>query len=165
VHAVAIRPMNLDDVPEVCAVDRECMQPPWSQQAFAAECKSTAGYYIVAEAEGEVVGYLGSTMILDEAHITTFGVRSDQRRQGIGERLLADMLREAIKRKVRRITLEVRVGNVPARGLYEKYGFGPISLRKRYYADGEDALVLWIEDTAKPELRAHLAMRIKELGL
>jgi [ribosomal protein S18]-alanine N-acetyltransferase len=165
VSGVLIRAMDPDDVPAVCAVDRECMQPPWSQQAFAAECKSTAGYYRVAELDGEVVGYLGATMILDEAHITTFGVRTDARRRGIGERLLADTLREAIRRKVRRVTLEVREGNTPALALYRKYGFAPVSRRTRYYADDEDAVVMWVDDTARAAFRENLKARLGALGL
>lgn len=155
-----IRPMTVDDVPLVCAVDRACIQPPWSPETFAGEVKSTAGYYLVAERDGEVVGYLGSTLILDEAHITTFGVRPDVRRQRVGERLLLALLNEAVRRNVRRITLEVREGNEAAQALYRKYGFVALSRRKAYYRDNdEDALVMWIEDTSRYGFREMLAER------
>lgn len=153
-----IRPMSVSDVPEVCAVDRQCITPPWSPQTFEGEVKTTAGYYLVAEVDGEVVGYLGSTVILDEAHITTFGVRPDQRRRRVGERLLVTLLNEAVRRGVRRITLEVRESNEAAQALYRRYGFVALSRRRAYYRDNdEDALVMWVDDTSRYGFRELLA--------
>lgn len=153
-----IRAMDPDDVPTVCEVDRQCITPPWSPQTFEGEIKSTAGHYLVAEAGGEIVGYLGSTLILDEAHITTFGVRPDQRRHHVGERLLLALLNEAVRRQVRRITLEVRESNEPAQALYRKYGFVSLARRKAYYRDNdEDAIVMWVDDTSRYGFRERLA--------
>jgi [ribosomal protein S18]-alanine N-acetyltransferase len=158
-----IRPMFADDVPAVCEVDALCIRPPWAPETFAAEVSSTLCYYRVAEVEGRIVGYLGSHVIIDEAHVTTFGVHPDYRGRRIGERLLADMLSHAVRSGCERITLEVRAGNVEAQGLYRKYGFSPVSLRKRYYADEEDAVVMWIEDTTRAGFRTLLTERLAAL--
>ena len=159
-----IRLMTVDDVPEVCSVDRLCITPAWSPQTFEAEVDLTTGFYLVAEIRGDIVGYLGSTIILDEAHISTFGVHPAARRRRIGERLLVTLLNETVKRKVRRITLEVREGNEAARALYEKYGFIALSRRKGYYRDNdEDAIVMWIDDTSRYGFRERLSERTAAL--
>lgn len=148
--AITIRDMLGEDIASVCSVDQLCITPPWSYEAFRSEIQSPVSYYRVAATETEVVGYIGSHIILDEAHITTFGVRPDLRRQYIGERLIADVLRQAMQCGCRRVTLEVRETNVGAQRLYRKYGFSPVSRRRAYYTDnGEDALVMWIDDMTR----------------
>jgi len=85
-------------------------------------------------------------LMVDEAHITTFAVHPAWRRQKIGERLLLAFLDVAVARQAREATLEVRLSNISARRLYEKYGFRPVGLRPRYYSDdGEDALIMTTE--------------------
>jgi len=159
-----IRRMRQEDIAGVTAIDRDCFPVPWSENAFAAEVRNTAGYYLVAESCGTVRGYVGSWIIMDEVHITTLGVDPRARRQGTGERLLAAVLREALRRGARRATLEVRASNHAAQRLYEKYGFLPVSRRARYYTDnGEDAVVMWIQDMSWPPLRDRLAARFAAL--
>ena len=89
--------------------------------------------------------------MVDEAHITTFAVHPAWRRQRIGERLLLAFLDLAVDRRAHEATLEVRLSNLPARRLYEKYGFRPVGLRPRYYSDnGEDALIMTTEPLTGP---------------
>jgi ribosomal-protein-alanine N-acetyltransferase len=115
-----------------------------------------------------IVGYAGLWLMLDEAHVTTIGVHPDHRGRGAGELLflgLADIAREM---QAARITLEVRVSNTGAQGLYRKYGLEVTGLRRRYYSDnGEDAYIMWSEPIDSPEhiarimrLRAELAARL-----
>jgi len=161
---ITIRAMDPDDVPQVCAVDALCIPLPWSAETFLAELDTTIGYYRVAELDGRVVGYLGAQVVLDEAHVSTIGVDPAVRRQGIGERLLADALRYAVEHGCERVTLEVREGNVAAQALYRKYGFSPISRRPRYYTDNDEAaIVMWIEDTRRAGFRALFEERLARL--
>ena len=140
-----IRRMRREDVDAVMAIDRQCFRVPWSKTAFDAEARNVSGYYLVAESRGIVRGYIGAWIIMDEVHITTLGVDPGMRRQRIGERLLAAVLEEGVRRGARRATLEVRAGNRAAQQLYEKYGFFPVSRRLRYYTDNaEDAVVMWM---------------------
>ena len=91
--------------------------------------------------------------MVDEAHITTFAVHPAWRRQRIGERLLLAFLDVAIERGAHEATLEVRLSNLPARKLYEKYGFRPVGLRPRYYSDdNEDALIMTTEALTDPAM-------------
>ena len=116
--------------------------------------------YLVARVGGRIVAYGGMWLMVDEAHITTFAVHPAWRRQRIGERLLLAFLDLARDRHAREATLEVRLSNLAARRLYEKYGFRPVGLRPRYYSDNnEDALIMTTEPFGDPALEA----RIKRL--
>lgn len=162
---VVIRAMTAEDLEAVCAIDRRCFPEPWSRETFAAECQSPVGYYRVAELNEGVGGYLGSQIIPDEAHVTTFGVAPELRRRGVGERLLADFLSAAVEAGCRRITLEVRETNHAAQQLYRKWGFAPVSRRRGYYTDNdEDAIVMWIEDTSRFGFRTMLDERTRALA-
>lgn len=162
---VTIRMMLREDVPEVCRIDRQCFPEPWSADTFESESTSGVGYYRVACSGGAVVGYIGSHMIEDEAHVTTFGVEPGLRRRRVGERLLADVLQRAVLCGCRRITLEVRESNEGAKSLYRRYGFVPVSRRPRYYTDNdEDAIVMWIEDTSRFGFRMLLDERVTDLN-
>ena len=81
--------------------------------------------------------------MVDEAHVTTFAIHPDWRRRRLGERLLLALLDAAIDRRAAEATLEVRLSNLAARRLYEKFGFRPVGIRPRYYTDNnEDALIM-----------------------
>jgi ribosomal-protein-alanine N-acetyltransferase len=98
----------------------------------------------VAENEGEIIGYGGMWLILDEAHITNVAVRVSSRGNGVGEKLVHFLIDEASKSGARSMTLEVREGNIAARSLYEKMGFFVEGIRPKYYQDNkEDALIMW----------------------
>ena len=104
--------------------------------------------------------------MVDEAHITTFAVDPDWRRQGIGERLLLALLDIANDRNAHEATLEVRLSNLAARRLYEKYGFRPVGLRPRYYSDdNEDALIMTTEALAEASMRERIARLRRALEL
>ncbi len=153
-----IEPMTLDDLPAVHAIERTSFSTPWPDDAYRSELRTNRlATYVVARAEDQVVGFAGLWLMVDEAHVTTFAVDPAWRRQGIGEHLLVALLDVSIARGAREATLEVRLSNVAARRLYEKYGFRPVGLRPRYYTDnGEDALIMTTEPLAGPEMRARL---------
>src|SRR6202030_3975079 len=117
-------------------------------------------HYVVARADGEVVGYGGMWVMVDEAHITTFAVAPERRRERIGERLLLELMDLAQELRAREATLEVRLSNLPARRLYEKYGFRPVGLRPRYYTDDNEAAPIM---TTEPLGDARLRDRIERL--
>jgi ribosomal-protein-alanine N-acetyltransferase len=141
---VEIGPMHVDDLLQVQAIERASFTTPWPAHAYRSELETNRlASYVVARAGGQVVGYGGVWLMVDEAHITTFAVHPDWRRQGIGDRLLIALLDVALQRGAREATLEVRLSNVAARRLYEKWGFRPAGLRPRYYTDdNEDALIM-----------------------
>jgi [ribosomal protein S18]-alanine N-acetyltransferase len=93
-----------------------------------------------------IVGYAGIWVMTDEAHVTTIASHPDVRGQGVGELLLVALIHRATEVGARWMTLEVRASNSVAQGLYRKYTFKEMGVRRRYYSDnGEDALVMWTD--------------------
>jgi ribosomal-protein-alanine N-acetyltransferase len=156
--SVRIESMAVRDLDDVQAIERRSFRTPWPAHAYRTELETNRlATYLVARLDGRVVGYGGMWVMVDEAHITTFAVDPDVRRRGIGERLLLALLDVAITRRAREATLEVRLSNVAARRLYEKYGFRPVGLRPRYYSDdNEDALIMTTEPLADPPMRERI---------
>ena len=145
--ALRIAPMTFDDLPAVHAIERASFSVPWPDDAYRHELTTNRlASYVVARTDDAIVGFAGLWVMVDEAHVTTFAVDPRWRRRGVGERLLLTLLDIAVARKAREATLEVRLSNMPARRLYEKYGFRPVGIRPRYYSDnGEDALIMTTE--------------------
>lgn len=141
------RAMAIQDIPAILAIEEEAFSSPWSEEAFRNELTNNMfARYLVMEYWGEVLGYGGMWVIMDEAHITNIAVRSDVRGKGLGNRLLDQMQRTAVFFGATRMTLEVRVSNGRAQKLYRKFGFEPAGVRPRYYSDNdEDALIMWAE--------------------
>ena len=103
-----------------------------------------------------IVGVAGFWVMVDEAHITTLAVRDSYRRQGVGERLLIEIIEMAVQFNVNVVTLEARVSNKQAQSLYEKYGFQKVGLRRAYYTDnGEDALLMTTDSLASGTFQSH----------
>jgi len=150
-----IEAMRLEDLDEVIAIERASFSAPWPPNAYRSEIETNRlASYLVARADDEIVAYGGMWLMVDEAHITTFAVHPRWRRQRIGERLLLAFFDIARDRRARELTLEVRLSNLAARRLYEKYGFRPVGLRPNYYSDDrEDALIMTTEPIAEPRLR------------
>lgn len=152
---LVVEPMRLDDLPAVHAIEQASFTSPWPPDAYRSELVSNRlANYLVARAGSTVVAYGGMWLMVDEAHITTFAVHPAWRRQGIGEQLLLAFLDLARDRRAHEATLEVRLSNLPARKLYEKFGFRPVGLRPRYYSDdNEDALIMTTEALDEPRMR------------
>jgi ribosomal-protein-alanine N-acetyltransferase len=88
------------------------------------------------------VGYLICARYDEAYHVMTIAVDPDHRRAGIASTLLDALIERAGEDA--NYTLEVRVSNLGAIALYERYGFRSVGNRPRYYADnGEDALIMW----------------------
>jgi ribosomal-protein-alanine N-acetyltransferase len=142
--AARIEDMLIADIPAVHAIERRSFTTPWPENAFHEELNhNRMARYIVARVGEDVAGYAGLWMIVDEGHITTFGVDPAWRRQGIGQRMLLYLVDLSRELGATRMTLEVRVSNAAAQALYAKFGFVETGRRPRYYSDdGEDALVM-----------------------
>lgn len=99
-----------------------------------------------------IIGFAGMWHVLDEAHVTTIGIRPDYQGRGLGELLFLNLVEETIRRQASWLTLEVRVSNYSAQQLYRKYGFSIQGKRARYYTDNnEDAYVMWSESFRNPD--------------
>ena len=153
-----IEPMRLEDLDEVHQIELTSFSSPWPPNAYRSELETNRlANYLVVRAGGRIIAFGGMWLMVDEAHITTFAVHPAWRRQRVGERLLLAFLDLAIDRHAREATLEVRLSNIGARRLYEKYGFRPVGLRPRYYSDnGEDALIMTTEPLGEASYRSRI---------
>lgn len=150
-ETITIERMTEAHLPEVLRIEREVFMPGWSEEAFRNDLRNPATLYLVLKVNGKVVAYAGMWLIIDEAHITNVAVQPGYRGRHFAKRLIHRLLSFARERGCVKALLEVRVSNTPAQKLYEKFGFRPITIRPRYYDDGEDALIMWLEGLDTPE--------------
>jgi ribosomal-protein-alanine N-acetyltransferase len=154
--------MVLADIPAVMDVERAVFSAGWPPTAFEHELRhNAAARYIVVEnsaAAGDVVlsGFAGLWLLLDEAHVVTVAVRPEERGKGLGKLLVEAMLRLALDEGMESATLECRVSNTPARALYRLFGFHDVGLRKRYYENDEDAVIMTTEPLRSPAFQQRL---------
>ena len=163
--AIELIPMRRRHIPQVLDIERRVYPRPWTMTLFLSEIvQRSTRYYIVARARRKVVGYAGLMVFGDEAHVTNIAVDPGVHRRKVASRLLFALVTEARRRGATACTLEVRVANHAAQGLYHQFGFAPVGIRKNYYAEtGEDALIMWAEGLQTPayaERLAGLAARI-----
>lgn len=138
-----IRKMTEKDVAAVAELEKDCFSRPWGAQEIEESLKKDFYVFLVAEEKdaespAALTGYISMYRVLDEGDITEVAVRRTDRRRGIGESLLKELISVSKALGLTSLTLEVRDGNLPASALYEKLGFKQIGLRKRYYEDPEE---------------------------
>lgn len=161
-----IRPMALDDLDQVMRIERVAFPMPWPRRAYQYEISQNrhstmlvlelaAGQGPLQRAlrraickparagAGQIVGYGGFWLLVDEVHICTLAIDPAWRGRGLGELVLVSLLEQGMALGAHRATLEVRVSNITAQRLYQNCGFEVLSRQKRYYADnGEDAYIM-----------------------
>ena len=171
---VVIEELTEENLSAVIQMDKDCFGGLWTEAGYRREIASPNSQLLIMKSasgatehrlnhvnehlpehgpilsspqpftEPKIIGIGCVWFILEEAHITVLAIQAPYRRQGLGQLLLTTLLDAAIQRQSEWATLEVRISNLPAQKLYEKFGFITIGQRKKYYPDtGEDALILW----------------------
>ena len=138
-----IVPMDRSHIPQVVQLEQTCFSVPWTESMLTDALFDPQASFIVAEDdEGNVLGYAGLHVILDEGYIDNVAVEPDARRHGVGSALLEVFCRFGAA-NLAFLTLEVRASNHAAIGLYEKHGFHRAGLRPGYYQKPrEDAVIM-----------------------
>ena len=138
-----IRPMEDRDISTVEQIEKSIFSLPWSAKSFSDAANTPENVYLVCECTGEIAGYCGMWTVLGEGNITNIAVSPAYRRSGVAEALLKELERRARLKDVTVFFLEVRQSNEAAKRLYEKLGYSPIGVRKRFYEKPvEDAIVM-----------------------
>ena len=147
---VSISRMRHSDIEVVTRLEAQVQALAWSANAYITEINNPNAYYAIAKTEdGELAGYGGIWVVMDEMHITNIVTNPKLRGRKIGERILIVLIEEGLRRKATRGTLEVRERNIIAQSLYKKYGFATVAMRRRYYSDNhENAYIMWAENIA-----------------
>lgn len=141
------RPMTALDLDDVTRIESMAGPEPWSRSLLAGELDlpADANHWLVAErgSTGSVIGFAGTMVVADEAHILNIAVHPDDRRQGVGRVLLTQVIQAGWDRGALATTLEVRSTNRSAIALYSSFGFRRAGRRRRYYRDDTDAVIMW----------------------
>ena len=140
---VTFRKMTVKDVFDVAEIEFNSFNLPWTLEDFWYETVRKDSESVVGEIEGKIVAYACVWISFGEADVANIAVEKNYRGKGIGTKLFAEIIRRIKLRGVNGITLEVRVSNTAAIKLYEKFGLRGVGVRKGYYEDGEDALIMW----------------------
>jgi ribosomal-protein-alanine N-acetyltransferase len=148
--SLRIREMRHEDLPEVMAIEKKSFPSPWSEGMFIKEFRSPISHMFTALVDDldkeRVAGYINFWVVADEIHLNNIAVRKDLQLSGIASALIKKMFATARKQGALKATLEVRVSNAVALGLYKKFGFEIKGIRPLYYSDTqEDALIMWAD--------------------
>ena len=140
-----MRELQEDDIWELARIESESFSMPWSAEAFRDLLAHSYCNYLVAEADGQVVGCCGCTVICGEANIDNIVVDPARRNCGIAQTMLRELIRRERKSGVEAFTLEVRISNDTAIHIYEKFGFKSEGIRPNFYEKPvEDANIMWL---------------------
>lgn len=142
-----IRCMAIDDLESVCTIENEAFSHPWTIDDFLSELSSNpyAKYYVFEE-QNKIIAYIGLWLIFEKAQITTIAVKFNCRGQNYSKKLMMFVDNLCKINNVGQISLEVRVSNIKAINLYEKFGFIKMGIRKDYYQDNHEDAHLMLKD-------------------
>lgn len=140
-----IREFIFGDQKAIALLEEECFITPWSERAIL-DSYNNSTLFLLFEEEGEILGYVGLQIVLDEGYITNVAVTKKARKRGVGSALISRLKEVAKEKGLRFISLEVRKSNAAAIALYEKQGFKAVGKRKNFYSHPtEDGLIMTTE--------------------
>lgn len=140
-----IREFIFGDQKAIALLEEECFITPWSERAIL-DSYNNSTLFLLFEEEGEILGYVGLQIVLDEGYITNVAVTKKARKRGVGSALISRLKEVAKEKGLRFISLEVRKSNAAAIALYEKQGFKAAGKRKNFYSHPtEDGLIMTTE--------------------
>ena len=141
---ITIRKLKESDILTLARIERESFSHPWSEESFRELLSIDYARYLVAEADGKVVGSAGMRVVYGEGDIDNVVVDAGYRGNGIAGALVSELIALGESEGVKEFTLEVRASNAPAIRVYEKAGFKTEGVRPGFYEDPkEDALIMW----------------------
>lgn len=156
---IAIEPLRRKHLAALMPIEQASYPKPWSLNVFHSELEMMRRgerTYFAATQGKQFLGYAGQLYAGDDAHVTNIAVSREFQRHGVATRLLAELAWSAIERGSEGLTLEVRVSNTAAQALYQRFGFESAGIRKNYYENVEDAIVMWRRGILEPAYRERL---------
>lgn len=151
--SIRIEPYCPSDLDEIMEIENVSFTAPWPRSSYEELARLDTVNIWVAKIDTKLVAYMLIQHMSDEIELHSIAVAPEFRRQGIARKLIAHMMSEAGRLKIRKIFLQVRPSNSQARQMYEKIGFRSVGIRRSYYRDnGEDALVMRLEIEQSPPL-------------
>lgn len=149
---VQISKMTISDLNEIENILFSDFDDFWNINVFKNELLNPNSKYIVAKVDNKIIGYAGIWKSVDDVHITNIVTAKNVRRQNIGNILLSNLIQMAkTENGITSITLEVNSNNIPAQKLYEKFDFKVVGLRKKYYNNTDDAIIMTLKTRDIPQ--------------
>lgn len=144
---ITIRPMTRDDLPSVMEIENLCFKHPWKEKDLIYEMEENpvSNPWVIELEEGNnkaVLGFVDYWNTFDSGTICQIAVHPGIQRRQLGSAMMDEVINDCYAKKVRTLTLEVRVSNAKAIAFYKKHGFKEEVIKKGYYNDGEDALYM-----------------------
>ena len=141
-NEVQITEMSLFDLENIKEILISDFDDFWNYNILKSELESSNSKYIIAKTnDGEIIGFAGIKIILDNADIMNIVVKKSWRNQGVGNLLLSNLISICKISNLSSLSLEVNEDNLPAIHLYEKFGFKQVGVRKNYYQD-KDGMIM-----------------------
>lgn len=137
-----ISTMILDDLEQMKDTLYSDFDNFWSYNVLKQELENKNTTYVIAKENNQIVGFAGISVCFDEATLNNIVVKKSCRGRGIGGELLETLIELCADLKMKSLTLEVNVSNTPAINLYEKFGFKNLGIRKKYYNNSQDAIIM-----------------------
>ena len=136
------RPITLSDTQRLYAIEKGSILTPWTDRDIALELSAESGFHRALCGETTVVAFCLARLTSAELHIMHIATDEAFKRRGFGRHLLSELFKEAKMAGATKIFLEVATNNRPALNLYASLEFVRDGVRKKYYASGEDAILM-----------------------
>lgn len=142
---INISKMTIDDLDSIKNILETDFDNFWSYNILKEELNNPRSYYIIAKKNEEILGFAGIINTVDQYEITNIVVKKNYRKKGVGTLLLNNLIEFVKKNKPEKIYLEVNCNNKSAIALYKKHGFIECGLRKKYYSNTDDAILMHLQ--------------------
>lgn len=142
---IKISKMTIDDLNEIKDELLDNFDNLWNYEIFKEELANTNSEYLVLKNNSQIVGYAGIKVILDIADIMDIVIRNDLRGNGLSKLLLESLINLAKEKQCSQINLEVDENNTVAINLYKSFKFQQVGLRKQYYKNGDNAILMTLQ--------------------
>ncbi len=143
---VTFRKMKDKDLVEVVEIEKETFTDPWSYDAFNGDLANDLSWPLTALVNNVVVGYCALYIVAGELQIGNFAVAPKFKRQGIGRKMMDEVIRVAREHECAYIYLEVRESNLAAIALYVSFGFVNVGRRVGYYRNPRESAILMAKE-------------------
>ncbi|MEY3290972.1 MAG: ribosomal-protein-alanine acetyltransferase [Actinomycetota bacterium] len=161
VDALTTEMMRRRHLRRVLEIEEAVYPRPWTSRTFVSELaqmKAGNRYYLVAYVGDVMAGYAGLMFSGDDAHVTNIAVDPAFQGRGVATEMMLDLSILAHDRGCTAMTLEVRHTNTAAQNLYRRFGFVPAGVRKRYYENTDDAIIMWAHGVETPEFMERIRL-------
>ena len=141
--SMEIRLATLEDLPQLVELEKNCFPDPWSQKSLRSTITEDDSYFAVAITDGKIVGYINTTYVLDEMNLKSHLCIATIPEDGSGGIADGRHVRPCRQKGLAQIFLEVRLSNLEAQRVYQRFGFKVVGERKGFYQNPpENGLVM-----------------------